>query len=84
MAAADEADRIRPRGRVRWARLSLAAAALVLAGIIGGYTGYRAAAGEVFTQQETSDADAFITALSQGGFVDRLSGVPATDDEVSE
>jgi hypothetical protein len=75
----------RGRARLRWAWASLAAAALVFAAGVGAYVGYRAGtASRSLTDQQTTDADLFLAALSQSGFGENLSQLGSANNEVNE
>ena len=61
------------------------AAVVVLAAGLGAFVGHNVGTtSQRLTQQEVADADAFMAALSQGGFVDTLGHLGSTLREVNE
>jgi len=73
-----------PRSRPVWAWASFVAV-VVLAGGLGAFVGHNVGTkSQTLTQEEAADADVFLTALSQGGFVDNLGRLASTIHEVNE
>ena len=70
--------------RPRWTWVPLAGAAFALSLIAGGYIGYRAWSATQDLAIEQREADVFMTAWSQSGLAEDLSGLDTRDNEVRE
>jgi hypothetical protein len=81
--AAAGSERSRTAFRLGWAWVSVASVVVMLAAGFGGYLGYRAASAKLASEQIT-EADAFMTALYQSGFVEDLNHLDTNDDEVNQ